>query len=109
METIDKDPVLAEFFSSMGAQDLRLKVPAFPEPKKKKSPILWIVSLGIAASLLLGVLFVSENRPGEKLIKDQVMFTLYKDALKDVTYFEVIEASSMDTWEPATQSLLDEF
>lgn len=109
METIDKDPVLSEFFSAMRTQDLEIELPPFPVPKKKKPRMLWIVSIGVAATLLLGVLFVWQKNPGEKLMKDQVIFTLYNDPLKEVTWFEIEEASSIDTWEPATQFLLDGF
>ncbi len=108
METTDTDPALAEFFSSMREHDLSIKAPGFPQHKKRIVKLFLMASIGIAASLLIGALLLTKRTPTETLLKDQVIFTLYEDALRGTTYFEVIEASSMDTWEPATQSLLDE-
>lgn len=108
MEPIDRDTQIAKFFSSMRSQDLKRKAPEFPRKKKIKIKKFWMASLGVAASLLLGVLLLIEKDPTEILLKDQIIFTLHEDTLNGTTYFEVTEASSMDTWEPATQSLLDE-
>lgn len=107
MEPNDQDPVLTEFFSSMRAEDMGRATPGFPRQKKRKIRVFWVISAGIAACLLLGTILMTERGQSEILLKDQVVFTLYKDALQGDTYFEVTEESSMDTWEPATQFLLD--
>jgi hypothetical protein len=109
MEPIDQDSVLVEFFSSMKAEDLRRATPGFPQHKNKKSRMLWVISAGIAACLILGTFLLTEKSQDEKRLHDQIVFTLYMDVRQGDTYFEVTEESSMDTWEPATQFLLDIF
>ncbi len=108
MEPMDKDPVLIDFFASMKSKDLKIKVPEFPQQKRKVARKIWMASLGIAASMLLGILIITGRAEEKKLLNDQITITLFEDAQQGTTYFKVTETSSINTWEPATQSLLDE-
>lgn len=108
MAPIEKDPILDDFFLSMKTKDLNRAVPEFPSRKKRKSRKLLIVSVGIAASFLLWVLIYTGSRYTGKLQNDQIIFMLNEDTHLGTTYFQIKESSSIDTWEPATQSLLDE-
>ncbi len=109
METFDNDHMLEAFFSSMKEEDKYRMQPAFPEQYRNVVRPLWIAAAGIAASLIIGFVLVSDGRQDGKLLTDQIVFTLYEDDTHGTSFFGIKKESSMDTWEPATHSLLDEY
>jgi hypothetical protein len=107
METSDKDPELIDFFAELSSKDAKVKLPDLPKTQTKM--FNWLLPMGVAASVLLGVFFFNHQNQEDTLLKDQVVITMYGEGNEGDIQFEIKEVSSIDTWEPATQSLLEGF
>lgn len=103
----NSDEAIELFFQEMKDQDSRRPIPDFVEIPRKNI-FLKLFPLGIAASLLLFLLLLPDQKADITLETDQVIITL--DVDQDSTQQFTIEFThSLETWSPPTSSLLTEF
>lgn len=103
---IKKEPELKTFFQELRKQDEHLLIPPFPEVEKKSRSI-WLIPAGIAATLLLGAFFLTEEKAAEPAT--EVLIITLEEGPDHELQFHIQETNEMDIWESPTASLLTEY
>lgn len=106
MSNTPEDELLERFFTEMKKKDLNLALPPLPSPKKTIAR-RWI-PIGIAASLLLLLLFLNEKKTTYPLQEDIIIITLEEGENQELN-ISIEQTYAMDIWEPSSSSLLTEF
>ena len=102
----EKDPSLKDFFHELRMQDEQLFIPPFPELKKKNRSIWWIPA-SLAATLLLGAFFLTEEKTAEPA--PEVFIITLEEGPDQELQFHIQETNEMDIWESPTASLLTDY
>jgi hypothetical protein len=98
---------LRNFFQAMKEKDHEIPVPDFPQLTKTRA-INWWIPLGIAASLLLGFLFLPKEKASPEPPVDVIIITLQQDENQEQQLI-IEEKTYLETWQPPTSSLLAEY
>lgn len=107
MESKIEEKLLSDFFLEMKAKDDQSQVPSIPQRPKRIHWQWW--GSGIAAAVLLVLIFSQRQDVQQLLIKDQMTLSIYQNAEQGEFILEIEESATLDTWEPLTQSLLEDF
>jgi hypothetical protein len=102
----ENDSNLKSYFQELRKQDEQMNIPPFPEVKKK-SHRLWWIPVGIAATLLLGVFFLQQEKPAEPA--PEVLIITLEEGPDQELQFHIQETNEMDIWESPTASLLTDY
>ena len=108
----EEDHDIKSFFAEMRKKDKQLAIPEFEEmlPKKKPSIVRYIIPVGIAASLIVGVgIWTTTQKTNTQ--EETVVITIESEEMNEETSTESLLTDTMSvfSWESETDALINDF